>query len=167
MKNHFLGFCPSLCLFFARRQKERACLLHPCSQLGPSKAFVENMGAERYAQHMCVLKHTRRKTCSFHNEVWTFQLNEQVRVVTRSLMYVCLSDSTKSIKFSIHPHRKTQILYHNNFPIAIVICQWAKSKMRILCGTNLIPLSHSNSKLELQIQWTMILNQEKPIRHEL
>lgn len=34
--------------------KRRACLLHPCSQRRPTKAFEENMSAERHARHICV-----------------------------------------------------------------------------------------------------------------
>ena len=39
-----------LVLLSRRGRIERACLLHPCSHLRPSKAFVENMDAKRHAQ---------------------------------------------------------------------------------------------------------------------
>ena len=39
-----------LVLLSRRGRIERACLLHPCSHLRPSKALVENMDAKRHAR---------------------------------------------------------------------------------------------------------------------
>ena len=51
------------CLPTSKTTKERACLLHPCSLMRPTKALWESMSARRHAQHTSVPMRALRKTC--------------------------------------------------------------------------------------------------------
>ncbi len=85
-----------------RDNKKRACLLHPCSLVRPTKAIAENMGAkDTPGTRMC---HTARPSqdMSFSLFVGQFHQNEQVRVVTRSfyLYYRAYGVARAPLKFA-------------------------------------------------------------------
>ena len=90
MNKIFITNFHTLCLRFSLGDKKRACLLHPCSLMRPTKAFRENTNAkDTPGTRMC---HTARPSqdMSFPDKFWSFHQNEQVRVVTRSFyLYHC------------------------------------------------------------------------------
>ena len=76
--------------FSPEDNKKRACLLHPCSLMRPTKAFRENTNAkDTPGTCMCHIARPSQDM-SFPDKFWSFHQNEQVRVVTRSFyLYHC------------------------------------------------------------------------------